>query len=64
MLESKIHSMIWIARVPSKCNVADQPSRGITNSPLLFSATDDSAKASTELEMLVTQIGELGVRAE
>ena len=33
-LECNIHSMIWIARVPSSSNVADPPSRGITKCSL------------------------------
>ena len=63
-LECNIHSMIWIARVPSSSNVADPPSRGITNVPLLANATDSSSLAKEKLLAIVAQIFELGEKAE
>ena len=59
-LESKLHSSAWIARVPSKCNVADMPSRGDRNTPLLVGAVDVSVKAQILLEELATQLFEKG----
>ena len=42
-LENQLHAMIWIARVPSKSNVADPPSKGLTDIP--FNAIDVSELA-------------------
>ena len=39
-LECQLHTTMWIARVPSKSNIADPPSRGITDIPLLVGAED------------------------
>lgn len=61
-LECNLHSMIWIARVPSSSNVADPPSRGITNIPLLANATDVSSLAKKKLSAIVAQISKWGRR--
>lgn len=49
-LESELHSSIWISRVPSKSNVADMPSRGIKQMPILAHAIDVSQSWSSSLK--------------
>ena len=62
-LESDLHSSTWIARVPSKSNIADPPSRGYLDVPLLSAARDVSAEAQSNLVLLVAQIFKLGETA-
>jgi hypothetical protein len=62
-LESELHTLIWIARVPSKSNVADPPSRGITDIPVLANATDMSSAALELLTGIITQIFNVGETA-
>ena len=62
-LECCIHVDIWIGIMPSKRDVADSPSKGIVNVPLLEDAEDVSTIARTCLGELVTQIMKLGEMA-
>ena len=59
-LEAAIHAYTWLARVPSSCNVADPPSRGDINGPLLQGATNVSKDAEAILGDLVQQLIEVG----
>ena len=54
-LESRIHITTWIARLPSKSNIADPPSRGIVDIAELSNATDVSDLAMKHLKKIVTQ---------
>jgi len=62
-LESELHTLIWIARVPSKSNVADPPSRGAISNPVLANATDMSSVALELLTGIITQIFNVGETA-
>ena len=62
-LESRLHSLIWLARVPSQSNVADPPSRGITNTPSLLNAVDMSGLAAEKLKAIVMQLKKMGETA-
>lgn len=59
-LECQLHAMVWIARVPSKSNIADPPSRGITNVSLLVCAEDVSVRAKSRLLEIIPQIENVG----
>ena len=50
--ESKIATLIWLCRVPSKSNIADEPSRGAPIPVEFHSMLDDSAEALTATERL------------
>ena len=60
-LESSIHSFTWLARVPSKSNIADPPSRNDVSAELFQRAKNVSADASSLLNGIVTRITENGV---
>ena len=59
-LEAVTHTFTWLARVPSRCNVADAPSRGDVGAALLNNALDVSADAERLLLDLVSQLSEMG----
>ena len=59
-LESKLHAFIWLARVPSHCNVADAPSRGETDGRLLSGALDVSEEATEIMWDLVSHLPQMG----
>ena len=59
-LESKLHAFIWLARVPSHCNVADAPSRGETDGHLLSGAVDVSNDANEIMRDLVSHLPQMG----
>ena len=58
--ETSVHTITWFARVPSKSNFADHPSRNDVSLPFFKSATDVSASASIVLEQLVRRMLEVG----
>lgn len=58
--EASVHTTTWLARVPSKSNLADHPSRNDVSLPFFKSALDVSGDASTVLEMLVRRMSEVG----
>ena len=63
-LEAKVHSFTWIARVPSKSNIADPPSRNVTNLEFFRHAADVSADAQRCLDSLLARLlkdGETGL---
>ena len=62
-LECAEHVTAWIARVPSKSNIADPPSRGEVDGDALKNAIDVSASASTALKGIVSQFFEKGEMA-
>ena len=62
-LECQLHAMVWIARVPSKSNIADPPSRGITDVPLLVCAEKVSVPAKSHLLENIPQIAKMGETA-
>lgn len=62
-LECSEHVTAWIARVPSKSNVADPPSRGIVNGASLRDAMDVSATARACLKVILSQLFEKGETA-
>ena len=62
-LECRLHTTMWIARVPTKSNIADPPSRGITRIPLLANAEDVSVRAGQCLLEIVSQITKKGETA-
>lgn len=62
-LESELHSLIWISRVPTKSNVADPPSRGAIENLVLANATDMSSEALVLLTEIITQIFNVGETA-
>ena len=59
-LESKLHAFIWLARVPSHCNVADAPSRGETDGRLLSGALDVYEEATEIMWDLVSHLPQMG----
>lgn len=62
-LEAGVHTYSWLARVPSKCNIADPPSRNDLSMPFFDNAMDVSKEAcaiSEELISKILQIGEKG----
>jgi hypothetical protein len=59
-LEAKVHSFTWIARVPSKSNIADPPSRNVTNLEFFKNATDVSTRAQGCLDSLLARLLEDG----
>ena len=62
-LEYDIYSTIWIARVPSKSNIADPPSRDCLNTPLLAAAKNVSDEMQKILDDFVAQIFNVGEMA-
>jgi hypothetical protein len=60
-IEAGAHAFTWLARVPSKSNIADPPSRNDVGSEFFLNATNVSAKAAVLLENLVTKLSEVGV---
>ena len=57
-LECQLHAMVWIAR-----NIADPPSRGITDVPLLVCAENVSVPAKSHLLEIIPQIAKMGETA-
>eukprot|EP00435_Cladocopium_sp_Y103_P046836 s740_g13.t1 len=55
-LEAELHANVWPARVPSKSNIADPPSRGDIDNPFFHGAFDVSVAACGILDMLVEQL--------
>ena len=55
--ESAIHSFTWLARVPSKSNIADPNDLTVA---VFQNATDVSAVAEPLLEQLLTKLEEVG----
>ena len=58
--EASVHAVTWLARVPSKSNLADHPSRNDVSLPFFRSAIDVSSETSTVLEQLVCRMLEVG----
>lgn len=55
-LECDLHAMIWIARVPSKSNIADPPSRGVVDIPFFNKAENHSKLAELHLQEMISQM--------
>lgn len=55
-MEAQIHSFTWIARVPSKSNIADPPSRKDISTELFQRAVNMSVDATTFLDHLITRL--------
>jgi hypothetical protein len=62
-LECAEHVTAWIARVPSKSNVADPPSRGVVEGTSLIHAVDVSATALAFLKVILSQLSKMGETA-
>ena len=60
-MESNIHSFTWLARVPSKSNIADPPSRNDVSAEIFQRTKNVSADAFSLLNGIVTRITENGV---
>ena len=60
-LEAGVHAFTWLARVPSKSNIADPPSRNDIGSKFFQDATNVSTRAAELLQTLVTSLKEVGV---
>eukprot|EP00435_Cladocopium_sp_Y103_P026152 s3258_g6.t1 len=58
--EILIHSFVWLARVPSKSNIADPPSRGDVSHSFFVNASNVSHKAKTILDGLISKLNENG----
>jgi hypothetical protein len=58
--EASVHTITWLARVPSKSNLADHPSRNDVSLPFFKSASNVSDAASIVLEQLVRRMLEGG----
>ena len=58
--ESHTHSFTWLARVPSKGNIAEPPSGNGASAAFFQRATDVSAKAKSLLDGLLTRLDEDG----
>ena len=61
--EAGAHTYSLLARVPSKCNIADPPSRNDLSMPFFDGAEDvtkDACAISNELISKILQIGERG----
>lgn len=61
--EAGVHTYSLLARVPSKCNIADPPSRNDLSMPFFDGAEDvtkDACAISNELISKILQIGERG----
>ena len=58
--EASVRTTTWLARVSSKSNLADHPSRNDVSLPFFKSALDVSGDASTVLKMLVRRMSEVG----
>ena len=61
-LESEVHAFAWLARVPSKSNVADPPSRGNLGHAIFQTALNVSTDAIPILNDLTTQLTRMGER--
>ena len=59
-LECQLHTTMWIARVPSKSNIADPPSRGITDISLLVGAEDVTMLAKQCLLEIIHRLHKWG----
>ena len=59
--EATVHSFTWLARVPSKSNIADPPSGNGVSAAFFQSALNVSDKAEDLLSRLLTKIEECGV---
>ena len=55
-MEAQIHSFTWIARVPSKSNIADPPSRNDISTEFFQRAVNVSVDATTFLDHLITRL--------
>ena len=62
-LECAEHVIAWIARVPSKSNIADPPSRGVVEGTSLIHAVDVSATALAFLKVILSQLSKMGETA-
>ena len=60
-MEAQIHSFTWIARVPSKSNIADPPSRNDIDLDFFRRANNVSSEALPLLNLLLTRLNEDGV---
>ena len=60
-LEAGVHAFTWLARVPSKSNIADPPSRNDVGNEFFLNATNVSTRAAALLQNLVTRLNEVGV---
>ena len=60
--ETAVHSLTWIARMPSKSNVADSPSRNDTSSSFFNNAIDVSEPAKGIMVALLEKLERDGVR--
>jgi hypothetical protein len=59
-LDAQIHSFTWLAKVPSKSNIADPPSRNDISAEFFQKATNVSPEAAALLECLITRLDEDG----
>lgn len=59
-LEMTLHSYLWLARVPSKSNIADEVSRGVRERLIALGYADCSVAANATLEELVTSVFKVG----
>ena len=60
-METQTHSFTWIARVPSKSNIADPPSRNDINTDFFRRADNVSSQALALLNLLLTRLDKDGV---
>ena len=60
--ETAVHSLTWIARMPSKSNVADSPPRNDTSSSFFNNAIDVSEPAKGIMVALLEKLERDGVR--
>ena len=58
--ESELQALFWVARVPSKSNVADEPSRGLPISFHIDNLTNDDQDAKLILDELAREISTWG----
>jgi len=58
--ELLVHAFSWLARVPSKSNIADPPSRNDTSLPFFDNAFNVSTKAKEVADLLIYKILEDG----
>lgn len=55
-LEAQIHSITWLARVPSKSNIADPPSRNDISAEFFQKGVNVSMDATILLDHLITRL--------
>ena len=58
--ELLVHAFSWLARVPSKSNIADPPSRNDTSFPFFDNALNVSTKTKEVADLLISKILEDG----